>query len=138
VLPEETTPTQPLDGRDQQLDDVYKLLTNEQLDVNGHVGTCRPRLLTLTGCHSIGKSALALAVSRRLISLPNGTCSSLTTSHHTVDAAEEGVASQSGGRVYEAVVMVECRGCDGTRESLLARIFGAFGLPYRARYDNGT
>ena len=137
VSPEVTTPTPPLDGRDQQLDDVYKLLTNEMLCVNGHVGMCRPRLLTLTGCHGIGKSTLALAVSRRLISPPSETCSGPSTSDHDVTTTEGDVASKSSGRVYKAVVRVECRGCDGTRESLLARIFRAFGLPYRARHDNG-
>ena len=137
VSPEVTTPTPPLDGRDQQFDDVYKLLTNEILSVNGHVGMCRPRLLVLTGCHGIGKSTLALAVSRRLISPAIETCSGLATSGHDVTTTKIEVASESSGRVYEAVVIVECRGCDGTRESLLARIFRAFGLPYRARHDNG-
>lgn len=145
--------TQPLTGRDQELNDVHELLTTEEPSVNGHVGACRPRLITLTGSHGIGKSTLAQAVGRRLATLappsvtpaPSSASSgcqalegaALDSTREVGDVAAEGGANQTQGRVYEVVITVECRGCDGTRESLLARIFGAFDLPYRTRQDNG-
>ena len=152
-LKPESAPAYPLEGRDQEVGDLCDLLTREQPAVNGHVGSCRPRLVTLSGCHGIGKSVIAHAVASQLTAPPvvnsNATMTSsasavvggvLKSADTSVvrDTTAEGGVNHANGSLYAVVVTVECRGCDGTRESLLARIYGTFGLPYRAPHDNGT
>ena len=103
VTPESSTG--PLISRDDELQQLLRLLGD---GVPGNAGA--RRLVTLSGCHGVGKSALTLAAARRLMST---------------------------GRDAFTPMIVDCRRCDGTLESLTSRILAVFGLRHRQPYDTG-
>ena len=103
VSPEASTG--PLISRDADLQQLTRLLGD---GVSGNTGA--RRLVTLCGCHGVGKSAAAAAVARRL--------------------ARKG----EGGFTP---MIVDCRGSDGTFASLTSRILAVFGLRHRQPYDTG-
>jgi len=108
----------PLISRDAELQQLTRLLGD---GVHGNAGT--RRLVTLCGCHGVGKSAVATAVARRLTSNGPGR-----------DGKTSSVAGTDGGFTP---MIVECRGCDGTFGSLTSRILAVFGLRHRQPYDTG-
>jgi len=105
----------PLIGRNAELQQVTRLL-----GVGGVPGNAGARrLVTLCGCHGVGKSALAAAAARRLMAGQDGDTNQRTTGAYTP-------------------LIVDCRGCDGTFASLTSRILAVFGLRHRQPYDTGS
>ncbi len=137
----------PIAGRSLEVEYLLKLLNKDDSSVPAEDREePRPRLVVLTGCHGVGKSVVANAVGSRLVAPPTDGSSHVHEERGhahlgcrlTGDGGvEEGVADTPTGPAFRAVIKVDCRGCDGTQESLFARIFGAFGFPYRLRFDNG-
>jgi len=104
-------------GRDAELQQLSRLLGD---GVPSNAGA--RRLVTLSGCHGVGKSAVAVALARRLTSR---------------GAGQGGEARRGTDRGFTPVI-VDCRGCDGTFGSLTSRIFAVFGLRHRQPYDTGS
>lgn len=105
----------PLIGRNAELQQMTRLLGHG--GVPGNAGA--RRLVTLCGCHGVGKSALAAAAARRLMTGQVGDAKQGTTAAFTP-------------------MLVDCRGCDGTFASLTSRILAVFGLRHRQPYDTGS
>jgi len=96
------------------------LLGNGGGGVPGNAASAR-RLVTLCGCHGVGKSTVAAAVARGLMGRQTG------------DVPQD----LSSGSVGFTSMLVECRGCDGTFGSLTSRILAVFGLRHRQPHDTG-
>ena len=122
--------TSPLIGRDAELQQLTRLLGN---GVPGNAGA--RRLVTVCGCHGVGKSALAVSAARQLTSGVPGPGG---------EAFQVSVAPGHGGEAFQAsdgrytTMIVECRGCDGTFGSLTSRILAVFGLRHREPHDTGS
>jgi len=106
----------PLISRDGELQQLTRLLGD---GVYSNAGA--RRLITLCGCHGVGKSAVAMAVARRL--MPK-------------DVGREGKPFPVSDGAFTPMI-VDCRGCDGTFGSLTSRILAVFGLRHRQPYDTG-
>jgi len=103
----------PLIGRDADVRHVTRLLGDGIYDNAG--AHC---LVTLCGCHGVGKSALAMEAARSM----------------NRRVAEDEFLGKPG---VLTTMMVDCRGCDGTFGSLTSRILAVFGLRHRQPYDTG-
>ena len=109
--------TSPLIGRDSELQQLSRLLGDGVPDAAG-----ARRLVTLCGCHGVGKSVLAEALARQLMWRGGGL---------------DGDTRQGANGRFTPMI-VDCRGCDGTFGSLTSRILAVFGLRHRQPYDTGS
>jgi len=111
-IPPESS-SSPLISRDAELQQLTRLLGD---GVHGNAGA--RRLVTLCGCHGVGKSSLAMAAARRMES--------------------SGPVGDGDIETGFTPMIVDCRGCDGTFGSVTSRVLAVFGLRHRQPYDTGS
>ena len=117
-------------GRDAELRHLTGLLGD---CVRGNGG--KRRLVTLCGCHGVGKSSLAVAAARQLTTAKTAVA---TAGPRVTWKGQAGEAELEPGVDGVTPMLVECRGCDGTFGSLTSRILAVFGLRHRQPYDTGS